>query len=157
MGRAGEGNAEGSPTGFQHPVRWKSDVFGDAVNGVPATTHIQLAGRAVDRGRRLSALFRRTAAVCTAHHEPRRHGRQVRHRVLYVDPSDWKLQVGSVRHHRGWHAQIQGGRASEVREERIDHEDHYRQHGDDERHRGQGKELARLVHARFDGGAPNKP
>ena len=23
MGRAGEGNAEGSPTGFQHPVRWK--------------------------------------------------------------------------------------------------------------------------------------
>jgi hypothetical protein len=23
LGRAGEGNAEGSPTGFQHPVRWK--------------------------------------------------------------------------------------------------------------------------------------
>ena len=103
LGRAGEGNAEGSPTGFQHPIRWKTSI-GDAVNGVPTTAHIQLAGRAVDRGGRLSALFRGTAAVCTAQRELRRHVRRARQRLLYVDPSDWKLQVGSVRHHRGWHA-----------------------------------------------------
>ena len=106
LGRAGEGNAEGSPTGFQHPIRWKTSI-GDAVNGVPTTAHIQLAGRAVDRGGRLSALFRGTAAVCTAQRELRRHVRRARQRLLYVDPSDWKLQVGSVRHHRGWQREVQ--------------------------------------------------
>ena len=44
-----------------------------------------------------------------------------------------------------------------MREERIDREDHYRQHGDDEHRSGQGKVFARLVHARFAGAAPNKP
>ena len=57
MGRAGEGNAEGSPTGFQHPVRWKdSEIFGDAVNGVPAAAFVELAGGAVYRRRGLTAL-----------------------------------------------------------------------------------------------------
>lgn len=82
MGRAGEGNAEGSPTGLQHPVRWKTSI-GDAMNGVPAAAHVKLAGRAVDRGGRLSALFRGTAAVCTAHRGLRRHGRRVRRQVIY--------------------------------------------------------------------------
>ena len=49
--------------------------FSDAVNGVPATADVKLAGRAVDRGGRLSALFRGTAAVCAAHDELRRHAR----------------------------------------------------------------------------------
>ncbi len=59
MGRAGEGNAEGSPTGFQHPIRWKDSVeFNDAVNGVPAAAHVELAARAVHRRRGLTALVR---------------------------------------------------------------------------------------------------
>ena len=66
MGRAGEGNAEGSPTGFQHPIRWKDSVeFNYAVNGVPATAFIELAGRAVDRRRCLAALLGGAPAVCT--------------------------------------------------------------------------------------------
>ena len=66
LGRAGEGNAEGSPTGIQHPTRWKKS-FDDAVDGVPTAAYIELAGRAVDRGGGLTALFRGAATVCTAH------------------------------------------------------------------------------------------
>jgi len=70
LGRAGEGNAEGSPTGFQHPIRWKDSVeFSDAVNGVPATALVELAVRAVYRRRCLSALLGGAPAVCTADDE----------------------------------------------------------------------------------------
>ena len=77
MGRAGEGNAEGSPTGFQHPIRWKESVeFCDAVYGVPTAAFVKLAGRAVDRRWCLTAFVGGAAAVCTADDELRRHGRR---------------------------------------------------------------------------------
>ena len=86
-------------------------IFSDAVNGVPAAAFVELAGRAVDRGGRLSALFRGTAALCTTHDEfrLRRHGRRRSSPVLYAYAGDiWSFhligKVGSVRHHRGWQA-----------------------------------------------------
>ena len=43
------------------------------MNSVPATALIQLADRAVQRRRCLTALIRRTAAVCTADHQLLHH------------------------------------------------------------------------------------
>lgn len=60
--------------GIQHPTRWKKS-FDDAVNGVPTAAHIELAGRAVDSGGGLTALFLGAAAVCTAHNKSRCHDR----------------------------------------------------------------------------------
>ena len=85
LGRAGEGNAEGSPTGFQHPIRWKinrtsngllpyqrgsSEVkITHTMNRVPAATFVKLAGRAVYLRRGLTAFVGGAPAVCTAHHK----------------------------------------------------------------------------------------
>ena len=97
-GKSGRGQRRGKSNGISAPDQMEeSDVFSDAVNGVPATAFVKLAGRAVDRRWCLAALFGGAAAVCTAHDELRRQRRRRHNPVLYTILSfDWKGRFGQA-------------------------------------------------------------
>ena len=113
FGKSGRGQRRGKSNGISAPDQVEgSEVFSDAVNGVPATALVKLAGRAIQGRRCLSALVGGAPAVCTADNEfrLRRHRRRGHSSVLYAYAGVFRFfhligKVGSVRHHRGWQAQ----------------------------------------------------
>ena len=76
IGKSGRGQRRGKSNGISAPDQVEElTEFINAMNGVPATTFVKLAGRAVYRRRCLAALVGGAPAVCTAKYDLRlRHG-----------------------------------------------------------------------------------